>query len=55
MRIVISGGSGFVGSQLIPALVNEGHRLLVISRTPQHMPSVAPGCRVVDWLLASIS
>lgn len=34
MRILITGASGFVGTQLGKALVREGHDLMVITRNP---------------------
>ena len=36
MNILISGGSGFVGSALCRALMDAGHQPLVISRSPEH-------------------
>lgn len=33
MNILLTGGSGFVGTQLIARLVNEGHHVTVISRS----------------------
>ncbi len=34
MRILITGGSGFIGQALCPVLLSEGHELLVVSRHP---------------------
>ncbi|PWV70475.1 TIGR01777 family oxidoreductase [Halomonas sp. A11-A] len=34
MRVLITGGSGFVGQRLCQRLVEAGHRLLVVSRDP---------------------
>jgi UDP-glucose 4-epimerase len=34
MRIFITGASGFIGSQLVPLLIEHGHKLLLLSRQP---------------------
>lgn len=34
MNIGITGGSGFIGSSLIPKLVKEGHSILILSNKP---------------------
>lgn len=36
MRIVIAGGTGFLGTALIRAFRADGHRVLVLSRRPRH-------------------
>jgi len=35
MNIIISGGRGFIGTQMVPALIAAGHVVTVWSRTPQ--------------------
>ncbi len=47
MKIVIAGGSGFLGRPLSDALMTDGHRVVVLSRHPH--PRVAPGARAVAW------
>ncbi|MBB3226216.1 NADH dehydrogenase [Luteibacter sp. Sphag1AF] len=44
-RIVILGGTGFVGSTLVPRLAAEGHQIVLLSRNRQarRQHSVAPG------------
>ena len=36
-RILISGASGFVGSFLLPKLIEEGHNILALSRNPKNL------------------
>ncbi len=41
MKIVIAGGTGFIGGQLRKTLFSEGHEVVVLSRKPyQEFPSV---------------
>ena len=42
MRILITGGSGFIGQPLCVALVDQGHRVGVVSRSPDRSARVLP-------------
>ena len=33
-HILITGGTGFIGSKLVPHWVSHGHRITVLSRDP---------------------
>ena len=43
MRIVIAGGSGFLGQALTNALLAAGHRIQILSRQPAVAWSGDPG------------
>jgi uncharacterized protein len=45
-RIVIAGGTGFIGRALCSALVADGHDVVVLSRADH---STVPGTRAVRW------
>jgi uncharacterized protein (TIGR01777 family) len=47
MKIVIAGGTGFLGRPLVSALLADGHEVVVLSR--RERAHVAPGARVVAW------
>ncbi|HMK39034.1 MAG TPA: TIGR01777 family oxidoreductase [Bacteroidota bacterium] len=48
MNIVITGGTGYIGSSLIPLLLREGHRTTVLTRYPEMYP-LAPEVARVRW------
>ncbi len=49
MRIVVSGGSGLLGSALTAALVGEGWEVVILSRAPERVGPLAPGVRAIAW------
>ncbi len=51
MKIVIAGGSGWIGKDLSRALVDAGHHVVVLSRTGAAGP--VPGVRSRAWLADS--
>ncbi len=53
MRVLITGGSGFVGRRLCETLARQGHGLQVVSRSPARARAQLPdGCDVRDSALA---
>ena len=40
MRILLVGCSGFVGRALVPLLLQHGHQLTLVSRSPQPLPAL---------------
>ena len=50
MRIVVAGGSGFLGRRLTAAWLEDGHDVTVLSRTPDRAVKVVPTtATVVHW------
>jgi uncharacterized protein (TIGR01777 family) len=50
MKIVIAGGSGFIGSHLVKSLVSHGHQVTLLSRNPEAARDAAPaGVHVFRW------
>ena len=47
MKIVISGGTGFLGTPLTSTLLAEGHAVVILSRSAT--ARAAPGAHVVAW------
>lgn len=45
-RIVVPGGTGFIGSHLVPALTDAGHEVVVLSREQR---ADIPHARVAQW------
>jgi uncharacterized protein len=49
MKVVIAGGSGFLGRPLAAAFTADGHNVVVLSRTAKAAPAPARGLRTVPW------
>ena len=54
MKVLVTGGTGFIGRHLIRALAEEGHSLKILVRSREKAPSVSPwGEPIVGDLTAS--
>lgn len=49
MKIVIAGGSGFLGRSLAASLVSDGHQVVVLARHGPRVHGLPAGVRVVVW------
>ncbi|TXS91273.1 TIGR01777 family protein [Parahaliea maris] len=49
MRILITGGTGFIGRALVPALMERGDSVVILSRQPDEV-TVQPGVTAVNAL-----
>ena len=49
MNILISGGSGLVGSALTKELVKDGHRVFILSRSPENVTDLPENVQVLVW------
>ena len=49
MKIFLTGGTGFIGSYAVKALVDTGHQLTILARNPQKVPKLyeLPGVRII--------
>lgn len=51
MHILVTGGTGFVGAALVPALLADGHTLTLLSRDPRrHRPRLGGSVQLVSRL-----
>ncbi len=48
MRVVVTGGTGFLGRSLVASLLKKGHEVDVVTRDPASA-SVPGGARAVSW------
>lgn len=48
MKVVVTGGTGFLGRGLVAALLEKGYTVDVVTRAPASA-SVLPGVRAVSW------
>jgi NAD dependent epimerase/dehydratase family enzyme len=49
MRVVMTGGSGLIGSALVRSLAADGHDVIVLSRAPELMTGLPSGVRAERW------
>jgi len=53
--ILVTGGTGFLGSTLIKFLIDEGHAVLAIKREQSEIPEILRSSSLVEWLPADIT
>lgn len=50
MKIIVTGGTGLIGSRLVESLSADGHELIVLSRSPEKKQGTVPaGVRLEKW------
>lgn len=50
MKIIISGGTGLIGSALAASLAADGHQVIILSRNPQaHNDKLPAGVEIAMW------
>ena len=49
MKVIISGGTGFIGSELATSLVSDGNDVIVLSRDPARVHHLPANVRVEYW------
>ncbi|MCS6289899.1 MAG: TIGR01777 family protein [Nitrospira sp.] len=47
MKIIVTGGTGFIGHALVEELARQGHEVVVLSRKTGHAPQASVRC--VEW------
>lgn len=52
MRILVTGGHGFVGSHVVACLLERGHRVRCLTRRPA--PPAFPGSTAVEWVAGDL-
>lgn len=48
MKLFVTGGTGFIGAALCPALVSRGHELVIVTRSPASQPPL-PKVTFLSW------
>jgi uncharacterized protein (TIGR01777 family) len=49
MRVIITGGTGLIGSALSADLAADGHEVIVLSRSPERVAGLPGGVRAECW------
>jgi hypothetical protein len=49
MRVIVTGGSGLIGTALVRSLAADGHEVIVLSRAPERVTTLPDGARPERW------
>jgi uncharacterized protein len=49
MRIIIAGGSGLIGRELISAFIIDGNEVTILSRNPEQVKGIPAGVKTLKW------
>ncbi|MBP7690723.1 MAG: TIGR01777 family oxidoreductase [Anaerolineales bacterium] len=49
MRVIITGGGGLIGRELVASLAVEGHEIIVLSRNPARVTDLPSRAQAVAW------
>lgn len=49
MKVIIAGGSGLIGRALTESLAGDGHRVVILSRSPHKVADLPEGAQAVAW------
>lgn len=49
MRVIITGGTGLIGTALAKSLVNDGHEVVVLTRAPKQNTDLPSSVRLEHW------
>src|SRR5687768_11887367 len=49
MRVIITGGTGFIGSRLAKQLLDAGHEVIVLTRDTSKRPTDLAAAQFVEW------
>jgi hypothetical protein len=49
MRVIITGGSGLIGTLLARSLIADGHEVIVLTRSPEKVTSLPAGAKAVKY------
>jgi uncharacterized protein (TIGR01777 family) len=54
MKIIISGGTGLIGTALSKCLLEDGHEVITLSRDPRKHPDIPEGVVVQEWVAQTV-
>ena len=56
MNIVVAGGTGFIGQKIVSSLIDNGHKVFVLTRDLQkHKNTFSKKVDIIDWTFVNPS
>jgi len=50
MKVLVTGGTGFIGNYLVGLLIARGHKVTIVSRSPNRIRTARAGVKAAAWL-----